>query len=67
MIGVLLTLKQSPLGAFRPRGDLLLEHLALRHQLTVLSRNAKKPKFRNPDRFLWISYEQFVLVGREHW
>jgi len=32
----------------------MIENLALRHQLAVLSRNAGKPKFRNPDRLLWI-------------
>ena len=42
MIGVLFTVIQSLSGAFRPRGDRLLENLALRYQLTVLSRNAKK-------------------------
>ena len=32
----------------------MLENLALRHQLLVLNRHAKKPKFRNADRVLWI-------------
>ena len=54
MIGVLFTVIQSLFGAFRPRGDLLLENLALRHQIAVLSRNAKKPRFSNSDRMLWI-------------
>jgi len=54
MIGVIFTVIQGLLGAFRPRRHPLLENLALRHQLTVLSRNAKKPRFGNPDRLLWI-------------
>jgi hypothetical protein len=54
MIGVLFAEIQSLLGAFRPRGELLLENLALRHQLTVLSRNGKKPRFSNPDRWFWV-------------
>jgi hypothetical protein len=54
MIGVLFTVIQSLLGAFRPRRDLRLENLTLRHQLTVLTRNAKKLRFSNPDRLLWI-------------
>jgi putative transposase len=33
---------------------LALENLALRHQLEVLGRNAKKPRFTNLDRSLWI-------------
>ena len=54
MIGVLFSVIQSLFGAFRPRGDLLLENLALRHQIAVLSRRAKKPRFSNSDRLLWI-------------
>jgi hypothetical protein len=54
MIGVLFTLIQSLLGAFRPRGDLLLENLALRHQLTVLFENFS-------DQFLAMSHS--VGVG----
>jgi hypothetical protein len=55
MIGVLFTLIQSLLGAFRPRGDLMLEHLALRHQITVLFENFS-------DQFLAMSHP--VGVGR---
>jgi len=54
MKGVFFTVVQSLLGAFRPRGHLLLENLALRHQIAVLSRNNKKPRFSNSDRLLWI-------------
>lgn len=54
MIGVFFTVVRSVLGVFRPRGHLVLENLALRHQIAGLSRNAKKPRFSNPDRLLWI-------------
>ena len=54
MIGVIIALLHSLIGVFRPSGHLVLENLALRHQIAVLSRNAKKPRFSNPDRMLWI-------------
>ena len=54
MIAVLFTVVQSLFLAFRPLGNLLLENMALSHQFTLLSRNAKKPRFSNPDRLLWI-------------
>jgi transposase InsO family protein len=54
MFGVFLAVLQSLGAAFQSRRQLLLENLALRHQLVVLNRNAAKPKFRNPDRLLWI-------------
>ncbi len=37
---------------FRDKTDLVLENLALRHQLSVLERK-KKPKLKNPDRIFW--------------
>ena len=37
---------------FRDKTDLVLENLALRHQLSVLKRK-KKPKLKNPDRIFW--------------
>jgi hypothetical protein len=54
MFGVFLAVLRSLAAAFQPRRQLLLENLALRHQLLVLSRNARKPKFSNSDRLLWI-------------
>src|SRR5262252_2590497 len=45
--------------SFRARGDLLLENLALRQQLAVLSRNRPRPRFSNGDRFLWIMLRRF--------
>ena len=54
MFGVIIAVLRSLGAAFQPRRQLVLENLALRHQLLVLSRNAKKPRFRNPDRLLWV-------------
>ena len=36
------------------RQNLVLENLALRHQLQVLSRGGKRPQIRDRDRLLWI-------------
>jgi putative transposase len=42
------------LSALKCRRALALENLALRHQLDVLRRNAKRPCLTNRDRFLWV-------------
>ena len=47
-------LLQSLTGALRQRRDLLLEHLALRQQIAVLERSAKRPRFTTTDRLFWI-------------
>jgi hypothetical protein len=38
---------------------LAVENLALRHQLTVLQRNARKPRLRQTDRLLWVLLFRF--------
>ena len=40
-------------SALHSRRRLLLENLALRHQLTVLKRSVARPKFDNSDRLCW--------------
>ena len=39
---------------FRSRAALAAENLALRHQLGVLQRSAKRPRLRARDRALWV-------------
>ena len=41
-------------SGIQPRRDLMLENLALRHQLMVLRRATPKPKLQTADRFLWV-------------
>jgi putative transposase len=41
-------------SALKSRRALTLENLALRHQLDVLQRNAKRPRMRDRDRALWV-------------
>lgn len=52
MFVVILSMLRSLGVAFQPRRLLLLENLALRHQLLVLHRTAGKTRFRNADRLL---------------
>jgi len=59
MFGVIFSVLRSLGAAFRPRSALLLENLALRHQLLVVNRNAGKPRFHIPDRLLWVCLRAF--------
>src|SRR5208282_6907954 len=43
------------LRTLRSRRDLLLESLALRQQLTALSRRHPQPRFSNSDRIVWVA------------
>jgi hypothetical protein len=43
----------SLLGSFRSRAALQLEIVALRHQINVLRRSAKRPKLTDADRVFW--------------
>jgi transposase InsO family protein len=54
MFNVILAVLRSLGAAFQSHRQLLLENLALRHQLMVLNRNARKPRFSKPDRLLWV-------------
>ncbi len=46
-------------SALRSRWDLAAENLALRHQLSVLQRTAKKPQLRRGDQLLWVLLFRF--------
>ncbi len=52
-------------SALKSRRALALEHLALRHQLDVLRRNAKKPRLTNRDRALWVFLLRYLADWRE--
>ena len=54
MSDVIFVLLRSLLSVCQSRRLLLLENLALRHQLTVLKRQTRKPKLRQADRLLWL-------------
>src|SRR5262245_7642849 len=44
---------------FAPRLELMAEILALRQQLAILNRTAKRPSLRFQDRLFWIALSQF--------
>lgn len=41
-------------AGFQSHSGLVFENLALRHQLAVLKRQARKPRLRSADRVLWV-------------
>src|SRR5258708_31752945 len=69
MFEFLLLFLRCLFAGFRSRSGLVLENLALRHQLVVLKRQAGKPKLRCADRLLWVGlrrlwpYWQKALVA----
>jgi putative transposase len=53
MLSFLRTVWRSLAAALKTRRHLVLENLALRHQLLVLNRTAKAPVVRDSDRLFW--------------
>jgi transposase InsO family protein len=69
MLEVIWALLRSLLSGFQSHSWLVLENLALRHQLAVLKRQAPKPKLRPTDRLLgvgllrfWPDWQQALLL-----
>src|SRR5436190_24267193 len=54
---LLLTLRFLIL-VFRGHQQVALESAALRHQLAVFSREGKRPRLRDRDRFFWIALKR---------
>src|SRR4029453_6519395 len=54
MAGMITLILIGLLRGVRTQRSLVLEHLALRHQLAVLQRTAPRPRFRTCDRLLWV-------------
>lgn len=55
MFSLLVAVLRSLIAGFRARRNLVLENLALRHQLLVLNRKVKSPTLRNSDRLFWAT------------
>jgi putative transposase len=54
MAGMIPLILTGLLRVLRTRRALVLENLALRHQLAVLQRTAPCPRLRTADRLLWV-------------
>jgi len=54
MLELVLSLLATLSAALRSRRTLVLENLALRHQLGVVARSARRTRLRPYDRLLWI-------------
>jgi transposase InsO family protein len=52
--------------AFKSHRQLALENVALRHQLEVLQRNAKRPRLKPSDRALWALLSRLLPGWRRH-
>src|SRR6266700_1274223 len=66
LLWLLLTTVQATL---RPRQDLILENLLLRHQLAALTRPTRTrppPRLRLWDKLLWVLARRFCRGWREH-
>jgi hypothetical protein len=59
MLNVLSALLRSVVSGFRSHSWLVLENLALRHQLAVLKRQTRKSKLQPADRLLWVGLLRF--------
>jgi putative transposase len=53
-------------ASFKSRRNLLLENLALRHQLLVLNRTSKQPRLMPLDRALWAWLSQNWHAWKTH-
>jgi transposase InsO family protein len=58
MLSLISAILRALLSGLQSRSQLLLENMALRHQLTVLRRSVAKPRFHNSDRWLWMLLER---------
>jgi transposase InsO family protein len=54
MLAIVSTLLGYLFSWLRPKHELALENLALRHQITVLNRPAHKPRLQGKDRLFWV-------------
>ncbi len=65
MINSLKNLLKSIQNCFSSRQQLVLENLLLRHQLTILQRNAKRPRLQTSDRALFVLISRFLNNWRQ--
>ena len=66
LIEMVKTIWQLLHGFFSARTVLIAENLALRQQLAVYKRTAKRPKLRKRDRIFWFGFEKSREDGNLH-
>ena len=54
MLALISAILRALRSGLQSHSQLLLENMALRHQLTVLTRSVPKPRLRNADRLFWV-------------
>src|SRR4029453_9240987 len=54
MVGMITLILTGLLRGVRTERSLVLENLALRHQLVVLQRTVRRPRLRTADRLFWV-------------
>jgi putative transposase len=62
---MLFTVIHTLISAFQSQRALAVENLALRHQLLVLQRTARRPRLRATDRALWVLLSRFWAGWRQ--
>ena len=62
---MLFTILRTLISALQTQRALAVENLALRHQLLVLQRAARRPRLRATDRALWVLLSRFWSGWRE--
>ena len=58
-------LLKSIVNCFSTRKHLVLENLLLRHQISILQRNAKRPRLQTSDRALFVLFSRFLNDWRQ--
>jgi putative transposase len=58
MLALIYAILRLLLSGLQSRSQLMLEDMALRHQLTVLRRSLSQPRLRNTDRLFWVLLQQ---------
>jgi putative transposase len=69
VLELLCLLLTTVLASVRPRQDLVLENLLLRHQLAVLTRptrSRRRARLRTSDKLLWVLARRWCAGWREH-
>src|SRR5438477_3722384 len=69
VLELLWLLSMTVLAWLRPRQDLVLENLLLRHQLAVLTRPPRtrpRARLRASDKLLWVLARRWCASWREH-